>query len=97
MYKNSKPKVKLLASGKDLVAKQMSGKADEFLPLHMADMESIVFVNEGECELHIDGEKIHLKEFDAYIVPADLKHQFLGITDFKAVHFMPKNIKIDFI
>lgn len=94
--KSSKPKVKLLATGKNLIAKQMSGKSGEFLPHHMADLESIVYVNEGECELHIDEEKIYLKQSDAYVVPPELKHQFLGITDFKAVHFMPKNIKITF-
>lgn len=91
-----KPKVRSLANGNKFVAKEMSGKKDKLLPLHHADVESIIYISEGECILKLGDEDIPLKQGEAYIVPPKVKHQFLGITDFKGIHFMPKDIKIEF-
>src|SRR5690606_24199079 len=96
MNKVTKPKVKALASGTNLVAKQMQAKAGDLLPLHLADVESIIFIHEGECILKINGEDKLLKQGDAFIVPPGTKHQFKAIADFKGVHFMPKNIGFQF-
>lgn len=96
MDKVTKPKVKLLASGTELTAKQMQGNAGELLPEHLADVESVIFIHEGECILHIHDEDKHLKPGEAMIIPPDVKHQFKAITDFKGIHFMPKNIKFQF-
>lgn len=91
-----KPRVRELAMGSELVAKEMGGKKDKLLPLHYADVESIIFIHEGECVFILDGKEIELKAGDAHIVPPKVKHQFLGITDFKGIHFMPKDIKFKF-
>lgn len=91
-----KPRVRTLAMGTNLVAKEMSGKKDKFLPKHYADVESVIFIHEGECIFILDGEEIILKAGDARIVPPKVKHQFKGITDFKGIHFMPKEIKFEF-
>ncbi len=96
MEKITKPKVKALGSGQNFIAKQMEGKAGDLLPKHLANVESIMFIHEGECFLKINGEDILLKAGNAFVVPPDVKHQFKGITDFKGIHFMPKDIKIEF-
>lgn len=96
MKKVGKPKVKTLGMGQDYVAKQMEGKADEYLPKHLADVESVMFIHEGECYLIINEEDVLLRPGDAYIIPPKIKHQFKGITDFKGIHFMPKDIKIEY-
>jgi len=96
MGKVTKPKVKELATGTSFVAKQMQGNEGDLLPRHFANVESIIFIHEGECILMIDGEDKHLKQGDAFIVPPKIKHQFKAITDFKGIHFMPKDIEIVF-
>ncbi|HLR32119.1 MAG TPA: cupin domain-containing protein [Fodinibius sp.] len=96
MEKITKPKVKALASGTKLAAKQMQGNEGDLLPKHFADVESIIFIHEGECILKINGEDKLLKQGDAFTIPPETKHQFKAITDFKGVHFMPKEIKFQF-
>ncbi len=96
MEKVTKPNVKLLASGTNLVAKQMQANAGDLLPEHIANMESILFIQEGECILKINGEDKHLKQGDAFIVPPETKHQIKVETKFKGVHFMPKEIEFQF-
>lgn len=90
------PKVRILATGKELIAKQMQGKTGDLMPKHLATLESIVFVHEGECIFHMNGEGIHLKSGDSITVPADTKHQIEVVSNFKGVHFMPKDIKFQF-
>lgn len=96
MTKVTKPRVRDLALGSDYVAKQMAAKEGDLLPLHSADVESIMFIHEGECILILDGVDHPLKAGEAMIVPPHIKHQFRGITDFRGVHFMPKDIKIEY-
>lgn len=92
----TKPKVKLLASGDALVAKQMQANKGELLPAHLATVESILFVHEGECIFTIEGKEKELKEGDSIIVPPKIRHQIKAKSDFKGVHFMPKNIQFEF-
>lgn len=92
----SNPKVKLLASGSKLVAKQMQANAGDLLPMHEANLESILFIHEGECILHINNEEKQLKPGDAIIIPKDVKHQIMVKADLKGIHFMPKEIEFQF-
>lgn len=96
MKKITPPKVRTLATGKELVAKQMQGKTGDLMPEHLANLESIVFVHEGECIFHMNGEEIHLKPGESLVVPSNTKHQIEVLSDFKGVHFMPKEIKFEF-
>ncbi|HTO17479.1 MAG TPA: cupin domain-containing protein [Edaphocola sp.] len=96
MEKVTKPNIKLLASGTHLTAKQMQADAGDLLPEHIANMESILFIHEGECIMKINGEDKVLKQGDAFIVPPDTKHQIKVVTKFKGVHFMPKEIEFQF-
>ncbi len=91
-----KPKVQTLTSGKNLVAKQMQAKANSLMPAHQADKESILLVLEGNCEFRMMDEVHHLKVGDSILVPAKVNHQIKAIKDFKAVHFMPKDIQFEF-
>ena len=96
MEKVTKPKVNSIASGENLIAKQMQAKAGDLLPKHLSDMESILFVHEGECILKINDEDIELKQGEGYIIPPETKHQIKAITDFKGLHFMPKSIQFQY-
>lgn len=91
-----KPRVRILCAGKQLEAKEMGGQKDKKLPKHSANVESIIFIHEGECILHIGGEDKKLNPGDAHMIPPHVKHQFRGITDFKGVHFMPRDIEFEF-
>ena len=91
-----KPKVKTLAVGESFTTKEMNGKKDMFLPEHSSDIESVIFIHEGECILLINEKEVVMKPGDAFIIPPYIKHQFKGITDFKGIHFMPNEIVFEF-
>lgn len=92
----TKPKVKPIATGTNLVAKQMQAEAGALLPQHLADAESILFIHQGECILKMNDEDIVLKQGEGHIIPPDTKHQIKAITDFKGLHVMPKSIKFQY-
>jgi quercetin dioxygenase-like cupin family protein len=96
MEKITPPTVTELAIGSGFAAKQMQAKADEVLPKHRANLESIVFIYEGECILRINNEEILLKPGQAIVIPPMIKHQIRVLSDFKGIHFMPKEIKFEF-
>ena len=96
MKKATPPKVTTLAEGSVLIAKQMQADAGQLLPEHLANLESIVFVREGECLFKMNNEEHVLKQGDTIIVPPEVRHQIEAITDFKGVHFMPKDIQFTF-
>lgn len=96
MEKVTKPNVRSIATGTNLVAKQMKAEAGDLLPKHLADVESILFIHEGECILNLNGKDIVLKQGDGYVIPPETKHQIKVITDFKGVHFMPVAIKFEY-
>lgn len=96
MQEITKPNVKSIATGKKLEAKQMQSKAGALLPKHLADVESILFIHEGECVLQINGENIPLNAGDGYVIPPNTKHQIKVIADFKGLHIMPVGIKFEF-
>lgn len=96
MEKVTKPKIKILASGSKLVAKQMQANAGELLPAHLANMESILVVHEGECTFTMNDVEQVLKQGDAIVVPPEIKHQIKANKDFKGIHFMPNDIEFKF-
>lgn len=96
MEKVTPPKVKALAEGSHLTAKQMQANAGQLLPEHLANLESILFIREGTCIFKINHEEQELTQGDTIIVPPEIRHQIKAITDFKAIHFMPKDIEFKF-
>jgi quercetin dioxygenase-like cupin family protein len=96
MEKVTKPKVRLLATGKKFVAKQMEANAGDLLPKHLASIESVMIVLEGECVLALAGTEHVLKQGDSFIVPPEIEHQIRAIEDFKAIHVMTKDIEFKF-
>lgn len=94
--KVTNPKVKLLSKGEKFNAKQMEAKAGELLPKHLATIESVLIVLEGECVLTLAGTDHTLKPGDSFIVPSDIEHQIKAIKDFKAVHVMTNDIQFKF-
>lgn len=89
-------KIKVLANGQNLIVKQMISNSGALLPKHSADVESMIFIHEGECVLSMNGELQTLKAGDAFCIPAQQIHQFKAITDFIGIHIMPKEIKFQF-
>src|SRR5699024_8863448 len=96
MEKITKPKVRTLAAGSELIAKQMQASSGDLLPKHKDNVESVLFVHEGECVFDLDGDKTVLNAGESIIVPAEIKHQIRANSDFKGIHFMPKNIRFTF-
>ena len=92
----TKPKVKVLATGNKLIAKQMQANAGELLPKHLANLESVLLIQEGECTFEVNSEIQELKTGDTIIVPAGVKHQIEAKTDFKGAHIMPIDIEFEF-
>ncbi len=97
MEKVTKPTVRILASGNKLVAKEMQANEGDLMPAHLANVESILLVQEGECVFKMNDKDHLLKPGDAIIVPAETRHQIKANKDFKAVHFMPIDIKFTFL
>lgn len=96
MEKVTKPNVRLLAKGEKFNAKQMQAKAGELLPKHIANIESVLIVMEGECVLALDGTDHVLKQGDSFIVPPKIEHQIRAVDDFKAIHVMTNDIEFKF-
>ena len=96
MEKIAVPTVTQLAIGVDFTAKQMQAVAGEVMPKHHANLESILFIYEGKCILRINNEEIVLNSGEAIVIPKFIKHQIKAITDYKGIHFMPKDIKFEF-
>ncbi|EGV44485.2 cupin domain-containing protein [Bizionia argentinensis JUB59] len=96
MKKAANPKVRVLTSGTKLIAKEMQANAGDLLPAHLANVESILLVQEGECILKMNDEDHVLKPGDAMVIPPEIKHQITVIKSFKAVHFMPNDIEFKF-
>ena len=96
MEKVTNPKIRILATGSKLIAKQMQANAGDLLPAHIASLESILLIQEGECIFKMNGEDTVLKQGDSIVVPPEIRHQIKVNTDFKAVHFMPIEIKFTF-
>lgn len=96
MEKNIIPTVSVLATGTDFAAKQMQANANEVMPLHHANLESILFIYEGECILQMNDEELLLKPGEAVVIPPLIKHQIKAVKDYKGIHFMPKDIKFEF-
>lgn len=90
------PTVRTITTGNNLIAKQMSAKAGDLLPKHLANIESILFVEEGECIFMMNGEDTILKKGEGITVPPETIHQIKAVTDFKGIHFMSKEIKFQF-
>lgn len=90
------PSVTVLATGDDFVAKQMQAKAGETMPLHLANLESILFIYEGECVLRMNNEEVLLNPGEAVVIPPKIKHQLKAATDYKGIHFMPVGIEFEF-
>ena len=96
MEEVTNPRVRLMASGDKLEAKEMRASGGDLLPEHIANLESILFVQEGEIIFYMKGEEQVLSSGDCIIVPPKIRHQIRAKTEFKAVHFMPKEIKFQF-
>lgn len=90
------PNVTVLASGKEFIVKQMQANAGEVMPIHHANLESILFIYEGECILKINNKDILLKSGEAFTIPPLVKHQIKAVTDHKGIHFMPNGVKFEF-
>lgn len=85
-----------MASGSRLVAKRMEPPAGALLPKHLADLESIVFVHEGECIMHTHKEAKPLQAGEAFAVPTPQQHPFQAVTDIRGIHIMPKEIQFTY-
>lgn len=90
------PTVTELATGSGFTAKQMQARAGEAMPLHHADLESILFIHQGECSIKMEDREIQLKPGEALAIPPFTKHQIKAVTDYRGIHFMPKDIKFKF-
>lgn len=90
------PDVTVLATGTDFVAKQMRAGAGETMPSHHASMESVLFVYDGECILELGNREVVLRQGEATVIPKLVRHQIKAVTDYKGIHFMPKDIKFEF-
>lgn len=96
MEKVTKPTITLLAKGEKFQAKQMEAKAGDLLPRHLANIESVLIILEGECMLNLKGADHHLRKGDSFIVPPKIEHQIRAVTDFKAAHVMTNDIEFQF-
>lgn len=97
MDKITQPKVRTLAVGNKFVVKRMEAQAGALLPKHLANVESVLFIHEGEITLRINGEEVSLDRGDAYTIPPDVPHQIQAITSFKGIHVMPHDIAFTFL
>lgn len=52
---------------------------DQILKKHTANGPSILTVLKGKLEFFINGETIHLKEFDTYDIPVLIEHEVKGV------------------
>ncbi len=96
MTEVTQPRIVQLANGERFNAKQMEAGAGDLLPKHIASIESVLVVLNGECVLSIAGTDHVLKPGDCFVVPPDVEHQIRVIEDLRAVHVMTNDIRFTF-
>ncbi len=96
MTEVTKPRVRTIATGREMVAKQMQADAGDLLPEHTASLESILFIHEGACVLTMAGEEIPLEAGVGHVIPPDTRHQIRVVSDFKGLHIMPRSIRFEY-
>src|SRR5690606_41330049 len=91
------PTVSVLATGTDFAAKQMQANANEVMPLHHANLESILFIYEGECILQMNDEELLLNRGKPGVIHPLINNKFKELRDYKGIHLRPKAIKLEFL
>jgi quercetin dioxygenase-like cupin family protein len=56
-------------------------RQDQILKKHTANVPSLLTVLKGEVEFFINGETLHLKEFDTYNIPIQIEHEVKGVKE----------------
>ncbi len=59
--------------------------ADHSLPEHAHPHQQIVNMIEGEFELTVAGQPVHLQPGDVYVIPGDVPHSGRAITDCRII------------
>ncbi|SFA99086.1 cupin domain-containing protein [Algoriphagus aquimarinus] len=54
---------------------------NQILKKHTANVPSLLTVLKGELEFFINGETLHLKEFDTYDIPVMIEHEVKGVKE----------------
>ncbi|MEB2776002.1 hypothetical protein SYJ56_11835 [Algoriphagus sp. D3-2-R+10] len=54
---------------------------NQLLKKHTANNPSFLTVLQGEIEFYINGEIIHLKEYDTYDIPVMIEHEVKGLKE----------------
>ncbi|REG83121.1 cupin domain-containing protein [Algoriphagus antarcticus] len=54
---------------------------DQILKKHTANVPSLLTVLKGEVEFFINGETLHLKEFDTFEIPVMVEHEVKGVQE----------------
>ncbi|MDR7132134.1 quercetin dioxygenase-like cupin family protein [Algoriphagus sp. 4150] len=54
---------------------------NQILKKHTANNPSLLTVLQGELVFLIDGETLHLKEFDTYDIPVMVEHEVKGVKE----------------
>jgi quercetin dioxygenase-like cupin family protein len=77
---------KYLASGKSVAMRLWDETGDSHKEQNVArDYEVVGFVIEGSAKLELEGQTIHLKTGDSWVVPKGAKHTYHVEGHFKAV------------
>jgi quercetin dioxygenase-like cupin family protein len=77
---------KYLASGKSLSMRMwLDEPPADPQPEHRRDYETVGFVIAGKAELHLEGQTVHLKAGDSWVVPKGAAHTYRILETFTAV------------
>lgn len=59
--------------------------ADHTLPEHAHPQQQIVNMIQGEFELTVAGQPVHLRPGDVYVIPGDVPHSGRALTDCRII------------
>lgn len=86
-------KVKVLAEG--IAGRYVHGESLSFglvhlekgstVKIHQHHNEQITYMVEGEMEMEIGGEKVHLRAGNYFVIPSNLPHGAVALTECKVI------------
>jgi quercetin dioxygenase-like cupin family protein len=73
------------AHGASMTLGYVELKAGSIVPLHHHEQEQITYILEGHLEMEIGGNSCSLTEGTYYVIPSNMPHNAVAITDTKVI------------
>ena len=90
------PEMTFVANGEIFKTLKITAKAGMHMPLHHSTEEVVIVVLNGEAILSMTEREHSLAQDSTFIIPANIPHSLIVISDFQAIAIMVNQSEIIF-